>query len=353
MEINHSFWKNKHICVTGHTGFKGSWLSLWLIILGAKVSGLSLDPETNPNMFDILNLSTLINDVRGDIRDIDICKNIMKDHSPDILIHMAAQPLVRDSYARPVYTYETNVMGTIHILEAARNCDSLKTIVVVTSDKCYENTEKSYAYKETDPMGGYDPYSSSKGCAEIVTAAYRRSFFQNRNIGVATVRAGNVIGGGDWSSDRLIPDAVRAFCNGKELRIRNPNAIRPWQHVIEALSGYLLLCERLWEKPEVFSGGWNIGPEQDSVQSVKDVSNKIAKFWGVHAGWRLTNNKEPHEAILLQLNSDKAKNVLGWYPKWTWLEALEKTIAWYQEYVNNSSAIMDFTIKQISSYSKM
>ncbi len=351
MEINPSFWQGKRVLITGHTGFKGSWLCLWLNKLGAKVSGFSLnDPVSNPNMFSILNIDKLVNDGRGDISDYDTCLGIIKKAEPEILFHLAAQPLVRESYAEPVITYNTNIMGSVNILETARNCKSIKTIVVITTDKCYENIEQDYAYVETDPLGGYDPYSSSKACVEHVASAYYRSFFKNKNIGLSTARAGNVIGGGDWSADRLIPDAAKAWSKNEKLMIRYPNATRPWQHVLEPLSGYLLLAEALWEEPAKFSRAWNFGPHQSSIITVQETVNLAASQWGEDAKWETLPDKHTHEAGLLQLNSDKARTFLGWKPRTKYKKVISDTILWYKEYYDRKSEMKAVTLGQIDEF---
>jgi CDP-glucose 4,6-dehydratase len=352
MGLNNSFWENKRVFLTGHTGFKGSWLSLWLSMLGAKISGFSLAPKTEPNMFDILNVSKYSNDMRGDIKLIERLTKLLKYNSPEILIHMAAQPLVKVGIESPVETYATNIMGTVNLLESALLCDSIKIIIVVTSDKCYENSNQRKKYYETDNMGGDDPYSSSKGCAELVTSAYRTSYFMDKGIGIATVRSGNVIGGGDWSPDRLIPDIIRAFNDGKNVIIRNQDAIRPWQHVLEPLSGYLTLCEKLWDNPSEYSEGWNFGPDSGGLETVKMIAEYAAIYWGENVGLDEINNKEFHEAKYLQLNSDKAIRRLDWKAKMNWKSALEITIDWYRAYFNGGS-MYNYTKAQICNYMKL
>ena len=351
MEINTDFWAGKRVLITGHTGFKGSWLSLWLTSMGARVSGLSLSPETTPNLFDTLSLSKSLDDNRGDIRDIQLCNRVVVEKSPEILIHMAAQPLVRRSYKDPVYTYETNVMGTVNVLQAARECESIKSILVVTTDKCYENLEKDHAYIEVDSLGGHDPYSSSKACEEHVSSAYYRSYYKEINIGLATARAGNVIGGGDWSEDRLIPDIIKAFNSDNMLKIRNPHAIRPWQHVLEPLSGYLLLIEKLWENPTGYSGAWNFGPNHESVQTVGKMVETAAELWNNSPRWEILANQDFHEATLLKLNSDKATTNLSWHPKMNFKNALEMTMEWYNQFFLGNDDMVFFTLNQIKEYS--
>ena len=349
--MNNKFWLDRNVLITGHTGFKGTWLSLWLNKLGSNVSGLSLkEPVSTPDMFMSLGVNQLINNNRGDIIHYDICSDVINNTRPQIIFHMAAQALVRESYNNPIDTYKTNIIGTANILEAARNCETVKTIVVITTDKCYENVEKDYAYVETDPLGGYDPYSSSKACAEHVASAYYRSFFKEKDIGLATVRAGNVIGGGDWSADRLIPDAVKTWSENKKLIIRYPEAIRPWQHVLEPLSGYLMLAKVLLENPTDFSGGWNFGPNQNSVKTVQDVVELAANNWSVNAEWEPSHENHIHEASLLQLNSSKAKSQLGWKPLTDFEKGVSETIRWYKEYYRNNVDMKAVTLQQIEKY---
>jgi len=284
--INPVFWKSKKVLITGHTGFKGSWLALWLQNLGANVTGYSLQPPTNPNLFEIAHVADKMNSIIGDVRDLKHLISCFAENRPEIIIHMAAQSLVRTSYDDPVETYSTNVMGTVNVLEAVRHTDSVKVIIIVTSDKCYENKEWLWGYRENEPMGGHDPYSNSKGCAELVTSAYRNSYFHVKSsVAVASTRAGNVIGGGDWAQDRLIPDIVNAFMEKRPVMIRNPNAIRPWQHVLEPLHGYLMLAERLWDKGHTFAEGWNFGPNEQDAKPVSYVVERLAQLWGKDASW--------------------------------------------------------------------
>ena len=351
MGLNPSFWNDKKVLITGHTGFKGSWLCLWLNKMRAKVNGLSLqEPVSDPNMFSVLSIKELINDCRGDIVDFDICLQTIKKLEPEIVFHMAAQPLVRESYSSPRDTYNTNVIGTANILDASVNCESVKTIVAITTDKCYENIEKDYAYKETDPLGGHDPYSSSKACAEHVASAYYRSFCKEKEIGLATVRAGNVIGGGDWSADRIIPDLIKAWSNNEKLIIRNPKATRPWQHVLDPLCGYLILAEHLWDKPDKYSGGWNFGPDHNSVKTVQDTVERAVKVWGEDASWGTSNTQNLHEAKLLQLNSEKAYSLLGWSPRYHFDKAVSETIRWYKEYYSSKQDMLELSLNQILEY---
>lgn len=332
--IDHAFWKGKRVFLTGHTGFKGSWLSLWLNHLGAEVKGYALAPATTPSLFDVANVGDMIESEIGDIRNLDQLRNSMVSFGPDILIHMAAQPLVRLSYKEPVETYETNVMGTVKVLEAARSCIKLKAIVSVTTDKCYENKEWLWGYRENEAMGGHDPYSSSKGCAELVTSAYRRSFMHEAGVGLASVRAGNVIGGGDWSGDRLIPDILRAFKKGDSVVIRNPESTRPWQHVLEPLSGYLMLAQKLYEQPNGYAEAWNFGPYDDDAKPVDWILEKMVKQWGQGASWKLDEGNHPHEAGCLKLDISKAKSRLDWKPIWKLEETLERIVLWQQAWLS-------------------
>lgn len=324
------FWRGKRVFLTGHTGFKGAWLSLWLQSLGADVCGLALTPLDEPNLFSVARVGEAMSSVVGDIRSLDIVNKSMASFRPDIVIHMAAQPLVRLSYSEPVETYATNVMGTVHVLEAARRSDSVRCIVNVTTDKCYENREWEWGYRESEPMGGYDPYSNSKGCSELVTSAYRRSFFQKSGVALASARAGNVIGGGDWASDRLVPDILRAFERNEPVVIRNPNSIRPWQHVLEPLSGYLKLAELLWAEGNAFAEGWNFGPRDDDAKPVMWIVEHMAQAWGHGAGWQLDPGEHPHEAHYLKLDIAKAKHRLGWQPRWSLECALSKITLWHR-----------------------
>lgn len=333
--IDSNFWSGKRVYLTGHTGFKGSWLSLWLAEMGAIVKGYSLIPPTKPNLFEEAKVAEKIESQIGDIRDLETLKVSMSEFNPDILIHMAAQPLVRLSYKEPLETYDTNVMGTVKVLEAARSCSSLKAIVSVTTDKCYENKEWVWGYREDEPMGGFDPYSSSKGCAELVTSAYRRSFMQEQGIGLASARAGNVIGGGDWADDRLIPDILRAFEKNEAVVIRNPLSTRPWQHVLEPLSGYLVLAQKLYKEPTKFAEGWNFGPYEDDAKPVEWILNHMVSQWP-NTVWRLDKNSHPHEAGYLKLDVAKAKARLKWHPTWRLELTLAKIIKWHQAWLNKA-----------------
>ena len=352
MGLNINFWKDKNVLITGHTGFKGSWLTLWLNSMGANVTGLSLDESVSePDLFSAINLSDAINDCKGNIIDYKFCSKLVQEINPEIVFHLAAQPLVRLSYSQPLTTFATNVLGTANILESLRNCNSVKCIVVITTDKCYENQEKDYEYVETDHLGGYDPYSSSKACAEHVSSAYFRSFFKEKKVGLATARAGNVIGGGDWASDRLIPDAIKAWSKNKKLIIRNPYSVRPWQHVLEPLFGYILLAQSLINDPIKYSQAWNFGPDKISCVSVKDAINLASKKWEKGAEWNENIiGTAFHEAKLLQLNSDKSKRLLNWYPKLDFDTSIDYTICWYKEYYKKNIDMKQLALDQISKY---
>lgn len=344
------FWKGKKVFLTGHTGFKGSWLSLWLASMGSRVTGYSLAPNTTPNLFDVLAIDSLIEKSHiADIRDLVSLQNAMSQAKPDVVIHMAAQPLVRYSYANPVETYATNVMGAVHVLEGTRSIDSVRATVVVTTDKCYENKEWVWGYRENEPMGGYDPYSNSKGCAELVTSAYRQSYFSNPNSvnRVASARAGNVIGGGDWSEDRLIPDAIKAFEANEPLMIRNPLATRPWQHVLEPLSGYLILAQALYEQGSAFASGWNFGPRDEDNRTVQEVVNLLISGWGETARWEKEGSDQPHEANLLKLDCSKARTQLGWTPKWNLETAVQKIVHWQKAYQGKEN-MQEISLVQIN-----
>jgi len=345
--------------VTGHTGFKGSWLSIWLRKLGAHVIGYSIEPPSTPNNFEACDLESKTTHIHGDIRDLEHLQAVFKKYKPDIVFHLAAQPIVRFSYTDPHTTYETNVMGTVNVLESMSQTNSVRVLVNITSDKCYENKEWVWGYRENDPMGGYDPYSSSKGCAELVTAAYRQSFFnperyEEHKVAISSVRAGNVIGGGDWGEDRLIPDCIRALSQGKEIVIRNPNAIRPWQHVLEPLSGYLLLGAKLWYDGPKYSGAWNFGPMDGEVWTVEEVVKETIRSWG-EGSYRVESHGNPHEAHWLKLDCSKARIDLQWEPRYNVKQALEKTIAWYKMFYQGSKAtdMLEFTEKQIEIYGKL
>ncbi|WP_114639659.1 CDP-glucose 4,6-dehydratase [Polynucleobacter necessarius] len=351
-KVDSAFWKGKKVFLTGHTGFKGSWLSLWLASMGAKVTGYALAPNTTPNLFDVLEIDSLIEKSHiADIRDLANLQKAMSQANPDVVMHMAAQPLVRYSYANPVETYATNVMGTVHVLESTRSIDSIRATVVVTTDKCYENKEWVWGYRENEPMGGYDPYSNSKGCAELVTSAYRQSYFSDSNSTnkVASARAGNVIGGGDWSEDRLIPDAIKAFEANKPLMIRNPLATRPWQHVLEPLSGYLILAQALYEQGSAFASGWNFGPNDKDNRPVQEVIDLLIAGWGESVSWEKEGLEQPHEANLLKLDCSKAHSRLGWVPKWNLETATQKIVEWQKVYQAKKN-MQEVSLSQINQY---
>jgi CDP-glucose 4,6-dehydratase len=348
------FWAGKKVFLTGHTGFKGSWLSLWLDQLGAKVFGFSLAPPTEKNMYELANINDLVDSTIGDIRDLEKLSNALHRAQPDIVIHMAAQSLVRHSYISPVETYATNVMGTVNILEAVRHTESVRAVVVVTSDKCYENREWVWGYRENESMGGFDPYSNSKGCAELVVSAYRSSFFNSKSqpkvrASVASARSGNVIGGGDWATDRLIPDMVRAIEAGQPVMIRSPNSIRPWQHVLEPLHGYLLLAQKLFEDGETYASGWNFGPHELDTKPVHWIADHVCKLWGSGASWALDKNIGPHEATYLKLDCSKAQSLLKWQPIWNLEEALINVVNWHQA-ASSEHACLQLTRKQIAEF---
>jgi len=348
--IDREFWHGKRVFLTGHTGFKGSWLSLWLYSLGVTVKGYSLIPPTSPSLFKEANIKSICDSQIGDILNFEVLKKSIADFNPDVLIHMAAQPLVRYSYDAPIETYETNVMGTVNVLESARFCKNLKAIVNITTDKCYENDGRYAGYKEDDQMGGYDPYSSSKGCAELVTSTYRRSFLQEKGIGLASVRAGNVIGGGDWADDRLIPDILRSFENNESVVIRNPKATRPWQHVLEPLSGYLILAEKLYKNQKKYSEGWNFGPNEKDVKPVDWILNKMVNRWP-DSSWKLDHNSNPHESDFLKLDISKVKSKLGWKPVWELSYTLEKIIDWHKAWLDKEN-MQTICLAEIEEYTK-
>jgi CDP-glucose 4,6-dehydratase len=350
--VSSEFWKDKRVFLTGHSGFKGSWLSLWLQEMGAIVKGYSMAPYTTPNLFEVANVAEGMESEIGNIRNFEMVTASMLAFNPDILIHMAAQPLVRLSYYEPVETYATNVMGTIHVLEAARKCKNLKAIVAITTDKCYENKEWPWGYRENEPMGGHDPYSSSKGCCELLIASYRNSFFNTTQTpSIASVRAGNVIGGGDWSDDRLIPDILKAFEKSEPVIVRNPLSTRPWQHVLEPLSGYLVLAEELYINGDAFAGGWNFGPKDEDCQTVEKILNTMIKTWGAGASWKLDIDSNPHEAVFLKLDCSKAAQQLKWFPKWNLEFTLKSIVDWHKAWINKVD-MKKQCLKEIELYTK-
>lgn len=354
MVIDQSFWSRKTVFLTGHTGFKGGWLSLWLQAMGAKVVGYSLPPPTDPSLFEVARGAEGMTSIQGDIRDLARLSATMAEHQPEIVIHMAAQSLVRHSYQNPVETYSTNVMGTVNVLEAVRQPNTVRVVINVTSDKCYDNHEWIWGYRENEPMGGRDPYSNSKGCAELVTSAYRSSYFHlgsyaEHGVAVASARAGNVLGGGDWAKDRLIPDIIAAFLEQRPVVIRNPHAIRPWQHVLEPLRGYLMLAERLWNEGPAFAEGWNFGPNDEDAKPVEWIVRRLADAWGNGAAWSIDGNRHPHEAGYLKLDISKARNKLDWHPRWPLETSLQNIVDWYRAYQRGDN-MRDLTLDQINQY---
>lgn len=353
--MNQAFWRGKKVFVTGHTGFKGSWLCLWLQAWGAEVTGYALPAPTVPSLFELCKVDALITSHTGDVRDYEKLFAAIQLAQPELVIHMAAQPLVREAYKNPVATYDINVMGTVHLMEAVRHIHSVKAVVNVTTDKCYQNKEWLWGYRENEPMGGHDPYSNSKACSEMVTEAYRNSFFSGdaydrQGIALATARAGNVIGGGDWAADRLIPDFIRALAADATIKIRRPTAIRPWQHVLEPLSGYLLLAEKLYEEGPSYAEAWNFGPDDSDAQPVEWVVQKLCALWEGKAGYEIDlAASHPHEANYLKLDCSKAKNRLGWKPRWHLEYALEQTVAWVRHYQAHHD-MKDVCLQQIREY---
>lgn len=348
--VNSTFWNNKRVFITGHTGFKGSWLSVWLQAMGAKVSGYSLPPITDNNLFNLASVADNMVSILDDIRNTAALDAALSEQEPEIIFHLAAQPLVRLSYTQPVETYSTNIMGTVNLLEAVRTQKTARVVVVITSDKCYENNEWLWGYRENEPMGGKDPYSSSKACAELICAAYRSSFFQESNIALATARAGNVIGGGDWSQDRLVPDILKAAQQKTLLLVRNPLATRPWQHVIEPLGGYLLLAEKLWDTNQKFASGWNFGPSTNDVRSVEWIINHLSSYFDEKINREKPLGIQPQEARLLSLDSTKAHALLGWETKWSLEKALSEIALWHKAWLSGKN-MRDVCLQQIFSYS--
>lgn len=352
--MNSEFWSGKKVFLTGHSGFKGSWLSLWLQSMGAQVRGFSLEAPTQPSLFVEARVADDMESITGDIRDFAQLQQSIEAFQPEIVFHMAAQSLVRLSYDEPVATYATNVMGTVHLMEAIRQAGSVRAVVNITSDKCYENREWLWGYRENEAMGGFDPYSNSKGCAELVTSAYRSSFFNpdhysEHGCALASVRAGNVIGGGDWALDRLVPDILKAFASGKRVDIRNPNAVRPWQHVLEPLSGYLVLAERLFNDGVEYAQGWNFGPNEEDARPVGWIVRSMVDSWGEGADWNRDSGSHPHEANYLKLDCSKAKTLLHWQPRWGLDEALFRIVKWHKAWLHGDD-MRAFTLAEIKDY---
>ena len=353
-ETDREFWRGKRVFLTGHTGFKGSWLSLWLASMGAEVTGYALEPPTDPSLYVLARVDSLVTSILADVRDQGKLARSLADAKPEVVFHMAAQPLVRESYRVPVETYAVNVMGTVHLLEAVRGCGTVRAVVNVTTDKCYENREWVWGYREDEPMGGHDPYSSSKACSELVTAAYRRSFFAGgegspRGACVASARAGNVIGGGDFAADRLLPDCVRAVLSGEKILLRNPGAIRPWQHVLDPLAGYLLLARKLWEDGEPYASAWNFGPEDADARTVEWVVRKFCEAWGEGASCGIDHGNHPHEAHHLKLDISKARTVLGWRPRLDLPAAVASVAEWTRSY-RDGGDVREACLRQIRTF---
>ncbi len=352
MEVTPAFWRDKKVCITGLTGFKGAWLGLILKSFGAKIQGLSLSPDET-SLFSYLNLDSQIESLVQDIRDQEGLTKKLNTFNPEIVFHMAAQSLVRESYQSPVETFHTNVQGTVNVMEAVRHNSQIKTLVVVTTDKCYENKETGQAYVESDPLGGHDPYSASKAACEIAVGSYQKSFFAELKKGLASARAGNVIGGGDFAKDRIVPDAYRSFSKNKKLQIRYPKAVRPWQHVLEPLSGYILLAEKLSSDPLKYSQAWNFGPDSSLTLPVEKLVSDFANKWGSNAGYEVLSADHPHEATLLSLNCKKAKEFLGWQPVLDFDQTLDLTVSWYRAFKENPASATGVTLSQIQNYLKI
>jgi CDP-glucose 4,6-dehydratase len=350
-------WRGRRVFLTGHTGFKGGWLALWLAHRGAQIRGYALDPPTEPNLFTAASVATALDDIRGDIRDFARLESAMTEFAPEVVFHLAAQPIVRHSYTDPLGTYSTNVMGTAHVLEAVRKTSSVRAVVCITTDKCYQNQEWVWPYRETDALGGFDPYSSSKACTEIVCSAYRSSFFpvdrlSEHHVALATARAGNVVGGGDWSEDRLIPDLIRGFQAGQPVLIRRPTAVRPWQHVLEPLHGYMLLAEKLLEAPSRYGSSFNIGPNDQDAWPVERIATKLVEMWGEGAAWIRDSAPGVHEAHSLMLDSSRARRELGWQPRLTIESTLEWTINWYRDWLRGADMKQE-TLAQIARFEQL
>jgi CDP-glucose 4,6-dehydratase len=354
MKIDKEFWKNRKVLITGHTGFKGSWLCLLLHRLGSDISGYALNPPTNPSLFEEAKINEIVHSYTNDIRDYSSLLKAIQLEKPEIVIHMAAQSLVLESFNDPMETYDINVMGTVKLLEAIRHCPGIKAVVNVTSDKCYENREWPWGYRENEPMGGYDPYSNSKGCSELVTSSFRNSFFnpskiRAHGVALASARAGNVIGGGDWAENRLIPDFMRALYRREKIKIRNPHSVRPWQHVLEPITGYLLLAQKLYYDGANYADGWNFGPSDNDAKSVEWVVNYLCKCWGKEAGYEVDSTFQLHEAKYLKLDCSKAKMMLDWQSKWNLERSLESIVEWYKVYEKGGN-IMNFCNMQIDEF---
>lgn len=343
------FWKNKRVFLTGHTGFKGGWLSLWLQRMGAQVTGYALESPSQPNLFEVASVSDGMHSIIGDVRDSERLAAALKEAQPEIVIHMAAQPLVRESYREPVETFDVNVMGTVNLLEALRSLDDVRVVLNVTTDKIYENRESLWGYRENEPLGGSDPYAASKACSELVSRAYHQSFLQARGVALATARAGNVVGGGDWAGERLVPDLIRAFMSNAPVEIRYPNAIRPWQHVLEPLHGYLLLAERLYETPEVYCEPWNFGPPDEQMQPVRWIAERMKAQWGADSPIVISDAPQPHETGVLRLDASKARQRLGWQSALDLEESLQWIASWYQAYAAGQE-MRALTERQIAAY---
>ncbi len=343
------FWEGRRVFLTGHSGFKGGWLALWLNALGARVAGFSLPPVTCPSLYEVARVAECAVSQLADIRHPDALGQAMESFAPEVVFHLAAQPLVRESYRNPADTYATNVMGTVHLLEAVRRCPSVRAVVVVTTDKCYENHEWPWPYREQDSLGGHDPYSSSKACVELLCSAWRKSWLSEQDVALATARAGNVLGGGDWSAERLVPDILRAWQAGEPLTLRYPQATRPWQHVLDPLQGYLLLARSLVEHGAGFAGAWNFGPDPSGIVSVQRLVEQLARYWPEPVHWAMDEAEQPHEAGLLALDSSKARQRLGWLPRWTLEETLAKTLDWHLAWQRGQD-MRQFSLEQIRAY---
>ncbi len=347
---DNEFFKNKKILITGHTGFIGSWLTKWLLMLKANILGYSLDPPTNPNMYDTINIGKYIKDIRNDIRDVKSLRSTISKFQPEIVFHLAAQPIVLDSYRNPSETFETNIMGTVNLLNSLRNVNSVRVILVMTSDKVYKNNEWVYPYREIDPLGGKDPYSASKSCQDIIVNSFRESYFKDKNVAISTIRAGNVIGGGDWGKYRIIPDIVRGITQNRIIKIRNPESIRPWQHVLDPIYGMLILTEKMWYDTN-FSDDWNFGPNNQRNITVKELVEKFIEIWG-RGNYLIKKDKKLKEANYLQLDINKAKNKLNWLPKYEFEESIRMTVEWYKAYYERKENMEKITEFQIEKYMK-